>query len=168
MARKSFRFTGRSFDVFLLLLLTTTRWSTIIRLAGFWDALTLHYSDVTMGAMVSQITSVSIVYSIVCSGTDQRKHQSLRVTGLCGGNSPGTGEFPAQKASNAENVSIWWRHHACNVPVMCTCGVVVVLIPHGILLSHASLKHDTRGLICRGRLAKPALRLGEWLGITSL
>ena len=22
------------------------------------------------------------------------------------------GEFPAQRASNAENVSIWWRHHA--------------------------------------------------------
>ena len=21
------------------------------------------------------------------------------------------GEFPAQRASNAENVSIWWRHH---------------------------------------------------------
>ena len=35
----------------------------------------------------------------------------LRVTGLCVGNSPGTGEFPAQKATNAENVSIWWRHH---------------------------------------------------------
>ena len=35
----------------------------------------------------------------------------LRVTGLCAGNSPGTGEFPAQMASNAENVSIWWRHH---------------------------------------------------------
>ena len=33
------------------------------------------------------------------------------VTGLCVGNSPGTGEFPAQRASNAENVSIWWRHH---------------------------------------------------------
>ena len=29
---------------------------------------------------------------------------------LCG-NSPATGEFPAQMASNAENVSIWWRHH---------------------------------------------------------
>ena len=26
-------------------------------------------------------------------------------------NSPGTGEFPAQMASNAENVSISWRHH---------------------------------------------------------
>ena len=35
----------------------------------------------------------------------------LRVTGLCAGNSPGTGEFLAQMASNAENVSIWWRHH---------------------------------------------------------
>ena len=35
----------------------------------------------------------------------------LRVTGLCEGNSPGTGEFPTQMASNAENVSIWWRHH---------------------------------------------------------
>ena len=35
----------------------------------------------------------------------------LRVTGLCAGNSPGTGEFPSQMASNAENVSISWRHH---------------------------------------------------------
>ena len=35
----------------------------------------------------------------------------LRVTGLCAGNSPGTGEFPAQMAGNAANVSIWWRHH---------------------------------------------------------
>ena len=32
-------------------------------------------------------------------------------TGLWGGNSPVIGEFPAQRASNAENVSIWWRHH---------------------------------------------------------
>ena len=29
---------------------------------------------------------------------------------LCAGNSPETGEFPAQMASNAENVSNWWRH----------------------------------------------------------
>ena len=40
-----------------------------------------------------------------------KKTSKLRVTGLCEGNSPGTGEFPAQMASNAENVSIWWRHH---------------------------------------------------------
>ena len=40
-----------------------------------------------------------------------KKTSQLRVTGLCVGNSPGTGEFPAQMASNAKNVSIWWRHH---------------------------------------------------------
>ena len=40
-----------------------------------------------------------------------KKTSKLRVTGLCVGNSPGTGEFPAQRASYAENVSIWWRHH---------------------------------------------------------
>ena len=33
-----------------------------------------HYNDVIMSAMASQITGVSIVYSIVCSGADQRKH----------------------------------------------------------------------------------------------
>ena len=45
-----------------------------------------------------------------------KKTSKLLVTGLCAGNSPGTGEFPAQRASNAENASIWWRHHAmyCN------------------------------------------------------
>ena len=43
------------------------------------------------------------------------KTSKLRVTGLLGaGNSPWTGEFPSQRAStcNAENVSIWWHHHA--------------------------------------------------------
>ena len=40
-----------------------------------------------------------------------KKTSKLRVTGLCAWNSPGTGEFPAQRASYAENVSIWWRHH---------------------------------------------------------
>ena len=40
-----------------------------------------------------------------------KRTSKLRVTGLCAGNSPGTGEFPAQRASYAENVSIWWRHH---------------------------------------------------------
>ena len=39
------------------------------------------------------------------------KTSKLRVTGLCAGNSPGTGEFPAQMASYEEYVSIWWRHH---------------------------------------------------------
>ena len=39
-----------------------------------------------------------------------KKISKLRITGLCVENSPVTGEFPAQKASNAENVSIWCHH----------------------------------------------------------
>ena len=38
-----------------------------------------------------------------------KKTPKLPVTGLCG-EFTGTGEFPAQMASYAENVSIWWRH----------------------------------------------------------
>ena len=40
-----------------------------------------------------------------------KKTSKIRVNGLCERNSPVTGEFPAQRVSNAENVSIWWRHH---------------------------------------------------------
>ena len=40
-----------------------------------------------------------------------KETSTLRVTGLCLGKSPVTNEFSAQRASNAENVSIWWRHH---------------------------------------------------------
>ena len=41
-----------------------------------------------------------------------KKTSKLHATGLCEGNSPVTGKFPAQRASNAENVPIWWRLHA--------------------------------------------------------
>ena len=61
-----------------------------------------------MGAIASQITILTIVYLTVYSSVDKKKSK-LRVTGLCAGNSQVTGEFPAQLASNAENVSIWWR-----------------------------------------------------------
>ena len=40
-----------------------------------------------------------------------KKTSKLRVTGLCEGNSSVTGEFPAQRVNNAENIFIWWRHH---------------------------------------------------------
>ena len=49
-----------------------------------------------------------------------KKTSKLRVTGLCAMNSPGTGELPAQMASNAENVFIWWRHHVIGKIVMMT------------------------------------------------
>ena len=93
---------------------------TIRRLAvmGYWWLWTktsasksTHYNDVIMSSLPSQITSLAIVYSAVYSRTDQRKHQSSASLALCVGNSPVTGEFPTQRASNAENISICWRHH---------------------------------------------------------
>ena len=52
-----------------------------------------------------------------------KKTSKLRVTAVYEGNSPVTGEFPAQRASNVENVSIWWRHH-----VLGLCSTVEVHI----------------------------------------
>ena len=40
-----------------------------------------------------------------------KKTSAFRVIGLCEGNSLLTGEFPAKRASNADNVSILWCHH---------------------------------------------------------
>ena len=45
-------------------------------LAPQWPMTSVHYTDVIMGAMAYQITSVLIVYSAVCSSTNQRKHHS--------------------------------------------------------------------------------------------
>ena len=70
-----------------------------------------HYGDVIMSAMASQITSLTFVYSTVYSGADQRKHQSSASLAFVRGihrwpvNSPHKGP-----CSNADNVSISWRH----------------------------------------------------------
>ena len=67
-----------------------------------------------MGPMASQITSLTIAYSTIYTGRS-RKTSTLCVTGLYVENSPGTGEFPTQMASDAENVSICWHHDLASV-----------------------------------------------------
>ena len=62
-----------------------------------------------MSAMASQLISFTIVNLIAYSGTYEnfkaQRHWPLWV------NSPVTGKkFPEEMASNAKNVSIWWRH----------------------------------------------------------
>ena len=61
-----------------------------------------------MGAMAPEITSLAIVCSTVFLGADQRNIKAPRYWPLCR-EFTGTDEFPAQMASNAESVSIWWR-----------------------------------------------------------
>ena len=58
-----------------------------------------------MIAMASQITGVSIACWTICSVASQRKHQTSESLDFV------MGIHPSQKASNAEIVSIWWRHH---------------------------------------------------------
>ena len=70
----------------------------------------VHYNDIVMGTMASHQPHHCLLDRLF--GRRWKKTSKLRVTGHCAGNSPGTGEFPVQMASNAENVSIWWRHHS--------------------------------------------------------
>ena len=63
-----------------------------------------------MGAMASQITTLIIVYSTVYSGAGQRKDQSPASLAFVRGIHRGPVNS-TQMASNAENVSIWWRQH---------------------------------------------------------
>ena len=74
------------------------------------------YNDVIMSALSSHITSLTIVYSTVDSRRRSKKTSKLLVTGLDAGKSPVTGEFPAQRASYAENVSTWWHYHDDSKP----------------------------------------------------
>ena len=70
-----------------------------------------------------------------------KKTSKLRVTGLCVGNSPETGEFPAQRASNAENGSIWWRHHVrqdCHHGNSRFSYYYVVMLFGALVLSHVT------------------------------
>ena len=66
-----------------------------------------------MSAMASQITSLTIIYATVYSGTDQGKHQSS--ASLAFARAPVTGEFPAQRKRNMDNISIRIRHHVMAV-----------------------------------------------------
>ena len=74
-----------------------------------------YYSDVIMSAITFQVNGVSMVF-FPCSGTGQRKHQSFALLAFVRGihrwlvNCPQKGK----RASNAENVSIWWRLHVTN------------------------------------------------------
>ena len=78
-----------------------------------------HYCDIKMSAMATQITGVSVVCSTVCPVTDQRKQQSSAPLAFVRGIRWWPVVFPTQNASNAENVSIWWRHHYLVSMLLC-------------------------------------------------
>ena len=70
-----------------------------------------HYSDVMMRAMASQNHRRLDCLLNCLFRCRSKKISKLRVTDLCEGNPRVTGVLPSQRANNAENDSIWWRHH---------------------------------------------------------
>ena len=95
----------------------------------------------------------------LCFRRRSKKTSKIRVTGRCAGNSPGTGEFPAQMASNAENISIWWRLMVSQVPNVDTSPSIparYVCGDAGITCIHTLCKENRR----------PRIRL-SWLLLTN-
>ena len=64
-----------------------------------------------MSVMAFHITSLMIVYSNVYSSADQRKYRSSASLAFVRDIHRWPVNSPQKKVSNAENVSIWWRHH---------------------------------------------------------
>ena len=70
-----------------------------------------HYCDVIMNTIACQITSLTILYLTVNSGTDQRKHQSSASLAFVRGIHRRPVNSPHKGPVTRKNVSIWWRHH---------------------------------------------------------
>ena len=114
-----------------------------------------HYNDVKNGR-----DSVSNYQLYVCLlnrffRRRLKKTSKPRVTGLCAGNSPVTGEFPAQRASNAENVSIWWHHHVMTSPWLYKLYDILSL-PAAVVGTHAA--GSVWGLLAAGLFVKSDIK----------
>ena len=71
-----------------------------------------HYSDVIMTTIASRITNLTIVYSIVYSDADQRKHQrSTSLAFVWGIHRWPVNSTHKRPVTQIFFLSIWWRHH---------------------------------------------------------
>ena len=111
------------------------------------------YSDVVMSAMASQITGVSIVCSTVCSGVDQRKHQSYVSLAFVRGIHRWPVYSPSQRSSNAANFSIsWW----CRILQVIQSTISVQHILHHVIPGLKSMLFLYRNSIIEHSLLRTA------------
>ena len=97
-------------DIFLITRYQVQQWSNWLTYFKRWSLpCTLQWRHTERDGVSYHQYHDCLLYSLFKAHI--KETAKLRVTGPCEGNSPVTGEFPAQRASNAENVSIWWRHH---------------------------------------------------------
>ena len=112
----------------------------------------MHYNDVIMDAMTSHITSLTIVYSTVYTGADQRKHQSSARHWLCAGNSPVNSPhkwpvtqkmFPFMTSSWHSWASVkWWMGQTR--PPFCVTQFVQPIRSTLVVMLHTSRITDIR------------------------
>ena len=88
-----------------VLLSSCRQWANI-----YWVCSQSHYSDVIMSAKMSRINGVLIVCSTICSGTDQRKHQSSRSLAFVRGIHQSTKSLTLKQ----------WETHGCVVSTVAT------------------------------------------------
>ena len=129
---------------------------------GWMPQSTSHYCDVIMAAMASQITSLTIVYLTVYRS---KKTPKLRVSGLCAGNSPVTGEFPAQRASTRkmfpiDDVIMWFiigsLLGAVNYKPLPTPLLTQIFVNPDLCRHMASLVHNELIAVALSRLTNSA------------
>ena len=77
-----------------------------------------------------------------------KKTSKVRVTGLCAANSSVTGEFTAQRASNAENIFIWWRHYAMTIYFLLSCLSSYPRDTKLVVPLNTSVAMEARGTSC--------------------
>ena len=98
------------------------------------------YNDVIMSAMASQITSLTIVYSSVYSGADQRKHQSSASLAFVWGihwwpvNSPYKWPATRYRFPFDDVIMNWYDYQDTSVPKQTSVDIIV-------LFFHMSLSH---------------------------
>ena len=83
-----------------------------------------HYSDVIMGTMTSQITSLTIVYSTVYSGADQRKYQRSVSLAFVRG-------IHWWPVNSPHKWPVTWKMFPFDDVIMVSCGVHPNIYPHG-------------------------------------
>ena len=114
----------------------------------------LHYIDVIMTMMASQVTSLTVVYSIVYSDADQRKHQSSASLAFVWGIHRDRW-IPRTKGHNPENGSIWWRHHvSADSWPDCSCSTRYVCVLPMWRPSHLNKQWPTENHISGGMSRK--------------
>ena len=130
--RKVFQYAQRDFVKYRSILSFTNRPGYLSRQREVTSHIyQIHYDDVIMGAMVSQITSLTIVYSTVYSGTDERKHQSSASLAFVRGIHRGTVNSPHKWPVTRKMFPFWWRHHESERNCFCveliTLGMIYLL-----------------------------------------